>query len=141
MDRVKDVCRSQNKEGTTECRPKRRLTVMPDFGMAPWLWESDDGCSLGTCVADAVAGATGIGLSPSLEEKAGTWAACFERHFREFTPDDWQDFHVQGMKIAQLLAGEVSDRYQVFYRKAWEDPDHGSREAIEVQPQDATDAA
>ena len=115
------------------------LTVMVDYGNAPFLWMSEGpgDRSIGTLVCDATHWDQSLPLSQGLWQKFADWAIEFdatEFYSEKFDANgwDWIDFHARGMQLAQWLKQEAGDGYRVVYDKPFEDPNHRSNERIEI---------
>lgn len=115
------------------------LTVMVDYGNAPFLWRVDDPgrAGVGTNICDAVCWRESFPMSEGLWRKFADWAIEFDR--TTFYSDDfdangwnWTDFHVRGLELAHWLKEEVGDTYRVVYEKPCEDPEYEVDERREV---------
>ena len=115
------------------------LTVMADYGGAPFLWtmngdgfEENISCGLGRDEEDP--------MSYKLWLKFAKWARSFEETafmlsdsgFVETNAWDWPAFHAQGLLLAQELKQEVGATYRVFYVKPSEDPNYRSNQRTEI---------
>lgn len=106
------------------------LTVMPDYGMGPFLWidrSGDHSNGVGPNCCDSVARCKAHPLSAELHEAFAAWVTEFE-HFpmidvHVIDPSvDWDAFHARGLELARRLKAEVGDEYRVVYEKPYEDP-------------------
>ena len=115
------------------------LTVMADYGGAPFLWTRDEdnieeniSCGLGWDEEDP--------MSYTLWLKFAKWARSFgetafmlsDSGFVETGEWDWPAFHAQGLQLAQELKQEVGANYRVIYEKPYEDPNHHINERTEI---------
>lgn len=119
----------------------RRITIMPDYGNAPWAWSRlfPSSCSVasegfGPNIGDFF-GLPGIGLSVELQAAFSDWAVRFENgaHSSDF---DWPSFHAEGLALAQQLKAEVGDRFEIVYSKPVEDPGYVSDNPESAYSQD-----
>jgi hypothetical protein len=115
------------------------LTVMPDYGMAPFLWLVDrpDQGGVGGMLCDGTAWDESFPMSEGLWRKFADWAIAFDRtafYSDDFDADgwDWLAFHARGLQLARWLKEEVGDAYRVVYDKPCEDPNHCLDERREV---------
>ena len=115
------------------------LTVMADYGGAPFLWTRDEdnleeniSCGLGWDEEDP--------MSYTLWLKFAKWARSFEETafmlsdsgYVDTEAWDWPAFHAQGLLLAQELKQEVGATYRVFYEKPCEDPNYRSNQRTEM---------
>lgn len=115
------------------------LTVMVDYGNAPFLWlikSSDDG-GIGGNLCDGTSWDECSPMSERLWRKFADWAIEFDRtHFYsdDFNADgwDWIAFHARGLQLARELKQEVGDAYRVVYYKPCEDPNHRIDQRSEI---------
>jgi hypothetical protein len=115
------------------------LTVMPDYGMAPFLWLVDclDQGGVGGMLCDGISWDESFPMSEGLWRKFADWAIAFDRtafYSDDFDADgwDWLAFHARGLQLARWLNEEVGDEYRVVYDKPCEDPNHRLDERREV---------
>lgn len=112
------------------------LTVMADYGNAPFLWlaDSPDVRGVGPNVCDGSRRDESYLMSEGLWRKFADWAIPFDRtHFYygsevehcETNGWDWIAFHERGIQLSRWLKEEVGDAYRVAYQKPYEDPNHG----------------
>lgn len=102
------------------------LTVMADFGNAPFLWLN------GGNICDATYWDESFPMSEGLWRKFAAWAIEFEQtgHYlldsnADFWNDwDWVAFNARGLQLSCWLKEEVGDEYRVVYDKPCEDPNH-----------------
>lgn len=115
------------------------LTVMPDFGNAPFLWRAnspDDG--IGPMICESGAWEDHYPMSEALWRKFAIWARTFERisfysgSNEEAECWDWPAFHERGLQLARWLKEEVGDAYRVVYQKPGEDPNDRIDERREI---------
>ena len=115
------------------------LTVMPDYGMAPFLWLIDrpDQVGVGGMLCDGTSWDESYPMTEGLWRKLADWAIAFDRtqfYFEDYNADgwDWLAFHARGLQLARWLKEEVGDAYRVVYDKPCEDPNHRLDERREV---------
>jgi hypothetical protein len=115
------------------------LTVLVDFGNAPFLWlvDSPDKGGVGGNLCDGTSWDESYPMSEGLWRKFADWAIEFDRtafYSDRFDADDWDwiAFHARGLKLARWLKEEVGDAYRVVYYKPGEDPNHCINERTEV---------
>lgn len=116
------------------------LTVMPDYGNAPFLWINRDPsvmCGVGGNLCDGTHWHESCLMSEELWRQFSYWAIAFDRtRFEGDCVDpngwDWPAFHERGLYLARLLKEEVGDAYQVIYVKPWEDPYREQDERTEI---------
>lgn len=115
------------------------LTVMPDYGFAPFLSlvDSPGGGGIGSFICDGAFGDESYPMSKGLWRKFADWAIEFERtdfDFDDFNTDawDWPAFHARGLQLSRCLKEEVGDAYRVVYLKPGEDPNHHIDEYTEI---------
>lgn len=103
------------------------LTIMPDYGMGPFLWFNEGGAQ-GGVGPNCCDGTGACGYHPMSEQlwlDLSAWSAEFTRVLgdceldcsRAGTDFDWQHFHARGMALALRLKDEVGDAYRVVYLK------------------------
>lgn len=106
------------------------LTVMVDYGNAPFLWlvDTPDQIGVGGNIFDGTGWDDGCLMSDGLWRKFADWAIEFDR--TSFYSDDfdssgwdWAAFHARGLLLTRFLKEEVGDAYHVTYQKPGEDPD------------------
>lgn len=115
------------------------LTVMVDYGMAPFLWlvDAPDQGGIGGNICDGTGFDDGCPMSEGLWRKFADWAIAFDRT-RFYSDDfdntdwDWLEFHARGVQLARWLKEEVGETYRVVYDKPCEDPNHRINERTEV---------
>ena len=114
------------------------LTVMPDYGNAPFLWRvdrSNEG-GVGGCLCDGTYWDKSFPISEGLWRMFADWAIAFDKTESTRTSYascwDWTRFHTRGLQLARLLKEEVGDSYRVVYEKPFEDPDHNTDERTEI---------
>lgn len=115
------------------------LTVMVDYGNAPFLWLVDrpEGGGVGGNVCDGTSWDESFPMSEGLWQKFANWAIEFDQtafYSESFNADgwDWIAFHTRGMQLSRWLKEEVGDVYRVVYDKPCEDPNHQIEERIEI---------
>ena len=117
------------------------LTVMVDYGFAPFLWlvERPDQGGVGDLICESYAWEDYYPMSEVLWRKFAIWARTFERiSFYDGSGEDaecwdWPTFHARGLQLARELKAEVGDAYRVVYEKPAEDPNDrldGRREIL-----------
>jgi len=115
------------------------LTVMVDYGMAPFLWlvnEPDQG-GIGGNVCDGSGFDDLYPMSECLWRKFADWAIAFDRtqfYSDDFDSNDWDwlEFHARGVHLTHWLKEEVGEKYRVIYYKPCEDPNHRIDEKREI---------
>ena len=105
------------------------LTVMVDYGNAPFLWlvERPDQGGVGGMLCESGGWEDYYPMSEALWRKFAIWAISFARmplHMIHSDNDhwDWPAFHARGLQLARELKAEVGDAYRVVYEKPAEDP-------------------
>ena len=117
------------------------LTVMVDYGFAPFLWlvERPDQGGVGDLICESYAWEDYYPMSEVLWRKFAIWARTFERisfyggSGEDAESWDWPAFHARGLQLARELKAEVGDAYRVVYEKPAEDPNDrldGRREIL-----------
>lgn len=98
------------------------LTVMPDYGMAPFLWLVDrpDEGDVGVNICGGDTWDESYPMSEGLWRKFADWAIAFDRtqfYFDDYDADgwDWLAYHALGLQLARWLKEEVGDAYRVVY--------------------------
>ncbi|MDO4681651.1 MAG: hypothetical protein Q4B17_02540 [Lautropia sp.] len=116
-----------------------RLTVMVDYGGAPFLWLVDDEeqAGVGLSIANGHYQDESSPLSDGLWQRFADWAIEFDRtqfYASDFNADewDWPAFHARGRDLTRCLKEEVGDAYHVIYEKSAEDPDMLIDERVEI---------
>lgn len=115
------------------------LTVMVDYGNAPFLWlvdNQDDG-GIGGNLCDGTCWDESFPMSEGLWQKFADWAIEFDRtaFYSDGFDDsgwDWIAFHARGLQLSRWLKEEVGDAYRVVYDKPCEDPNHRIDERTEI---------
>ncbi|QNN55554.1 putative molybdenum carrier protein [Diaphorobacter ruginosibacter] len=115
------------------------LTVMAEYGNAPFLWlvDSPDQGGVGPNKCDGTYWDESFLMSEGLWRKFADWAIEFDRtafYSDDFNADDWDwpVFHTRGLQLSQWLKEEVGAAYRVVYDKPFEDPNHRIEERTEV---------
>jgi hypothetical protein len=115
------------------------LTVMVDYGNAPFLWlvDSPDDGGVGGNLCDGTYWDQSFPMSEGLWQKFADWAIEFDRtafYSDNFDADgwDWIAFHARGLQLSRWLKEEVGDAYHVVYDKPCEDPNHRIDERTEI---------
>jgi hypothetical protein len=96
------------------------LTVMVDYGNAPFLWLVDDPerKGVGFNICDGVCWDESSPMSEGLWRKFADWAIEFDRtsfYSDDFDEEwDWPAFHARGLQLTRWLKEEVGDAYRVF---------------------------
>lgn len=115
------------------------LTVMVDYGNAPFLWlvNRPDEVGVGGNLCDASYWDASFPLSEGLWRQFADWAIEFDR--TAFYSDnfdgsgwDWLAYHARGLELTRRLKAEVGDAYRVIYDKPFEDPNHRIDERREI---------
>lgn len=111
--------------------PRTILTIMPDYGMSPFLWFNEGGAEggVGPNCCDDTYKCDSHPISDELWRDLSAWSAEFARETEDCglknggaaTNFDWQHFHAIGMALARRLKDEVGDAYRVVYLKPAED--------------------
>jgi len=116
------------------------LTVMVDYGMAPFLWlvDAPDQGGIGGNICDGTGFDEWCPMSEGLWRKFADWAIAFDRtrfYSDDFDTNDWDwiEFHARGVQLAHWLKEEVGEKYRVVYYKPCEDPNHRIDEKREIQ--------
>lgn len=116
-----------------------RLTVMVDYGNAPFLWlvDSPDEKGVGGTICDCVYWDESLLITEALWRSFCDWAIKFDK--TNFDADDfdhkqwnWDTYHERGIKLSLRLKREVGDAYRVIYEKPIEDPGHEIDERREI---------
>lgn len=115
------------------------LTVMVDYGGAPFLWlaANPDESGVGTLVCDATHCNEALPISEALWRDFAAWAQPFTQT-RFYAEDfdgrhwDWLAFHARGIELARQLKNAVGDAYRVVYTKPKEDPNRCLDERQEI---------
>lgn len=115
------------------------LTVMVDYGNAPFLWLVDrpDQGGVGGNLCDGTSWDKSFPMSEGLWRKFADWATEFDRtSFYSDNSDadgwDWIAFHARGRQLSLWLKEEVGEAYRVVYEKPVEDPNHRIDERTEI---------
>ena len=115
------------------------LTVMVDYGNAPFLWlvDSPEEGGIGGNLCDGTSWDESFPMSEGLWRKFADWAIEFDRtafYSDKFNADgwDWLAFHARGLQLSRWLKEEVGDAYRVVYDKPCEDPNHHIDERTEI---------
>ncbi len=115
------------------------LTVMVDYGNAPFLWQVNrpDAGGVGGNLCDASYWDASYPLSEGLWRQFAVWAIEFDRtpfYDRDFDDSgwDWLAYHARGLELTRRLKAEVGDAYRVIYDKPFEDPNHRIDERREI---------
>lgn len=115
------------------------LTVMVDYGNAPFLWLVDgpDEGGVGGNLCDGTYWEASFPMTEGLWQKFADWAVEFDRtsfYFDSFNANgwDWIAFHAHGLQLSRWLKEEVGDAYRVIYEKPCEDPNHRIDERTEI---------
>ena len=115
------------------------LTVMVDYGNAPFLWLIDcvDKGGVGANVCDGVCWDDSCPMSEGLWREFADWALEFDgTSFYSDSSDadgwDWIAFHARGLHLSRRLKEEVGNAFRVVYDKPCEDPNHRVGERTEI---------
>lgn len=115
------------------------LTVMVDYGNAPFLWlaDSPEVGGVGPNLCDGTFWDESFPMSEGLWRKFADWAIEFDK--TRFYSDgcsegwDWSSYHSRGFELARWLKAEVGERYRVVYKKPHEDVASRNELGVEVQ--------
>lgn len=113
------------------------LTVMPDYGMGPFLWSRDAiwPGGVGPNCCDATGRCGDHPMSKGLWEDCRAWVIEFARATSSdpFQVDlPWADFHARGLALARRLKEEVGEEFRVCYLKPREDPGYAQDGSFEI---------
>ncbi len=116
------------------------LTVMVDYGGAPFLWlkeSPDEPGYMNYCMCDGDAHYEDDPMSEELWKQFSPWAREFDQtmydsHALDSDRWDWAAFHERGLHLTRQLKAEVGDTYRVVYSKPVEDPAFKKDEYMEV---------
>ena len=115
------------------------LTVMVDYGNAPFLWlvERPEQGGVGGMLCESGGWETDYPMSETLWRKFAIWAISFARmplYMPHGNNDywDWPAVHEHGLQLARWLKEEVGDAYRVVYEKPGEDPNNRLDERREI---------
>jgi len=115
------------------------LTVMVDYGFAPFLWlvDSPDRGGIGGWFSDGTSWDDSCPMSEGLWQKFADWAIEFDRtrfYSDSFDDSDWDwlAFHARGLHLSHWLKEDVGEAYRVVYKKPGEDPNHRIDERREL---------
>ena len=115
------------------------LTVMVDYGNAPFLWLVDrqEGGGIGGMLCLGSDWDESCPLSEGLWRKFADWAIAFDQtsFYNDNFNDrdwDWLAFHARGLQLSRWLKEEVGNAYRVVYDKPCEDPNHRLDERTEI---------
>ncbi|HYN79003.1 MAG TPA: putative molybdenum carrier protein [Lamprocystis sp. (in: g-proteobacteria)] len=115
------------------------LTVMVDYGMAPFLWIVDrsDQAGVGVNICNGDSWDESSPMSEGLWREFASWAIAFDRtafYSNDFDDNgwDWIAFHARGLQLARGLKQEVGDAFRVIYDKPYEDPNDCIDERTEI---------
>lgn len=115
------------------------LTVMVDYGNAPFLWlvDSPGPAGIGSNLCDGVSWDDSFPMPEGLWRKFADWAIEFDQtafYSSDFDADgwDWIAFHTRGLQLARSLKEEVGDSFRIIYEKPCEDPECRVDERREV---------
>lgn len=115
------------------------LTVMADYGNAPFLWlvNKPDQGGVGPNLCDGTSWDESLPMSEGLWRKFADWAIEFDRtsfYSDDFDASSWdlQAFHERGLQLARWLKEEVEETYRVTYMKPAEDPNDHQDERREI---------
>ena len=131
-------------EKTESCKstPVKTLisyTIMPDYPYV-YAWQNDsDDHSLGRDVADAGEPGSWYGkikISKSLVQRFDQWYPEFrnlaDKDVENLGPQEWNDFHREGISLAHAVKTEMGSMARVFYEKPSEDPTSHIDERVEI---------
>jgi hypothetical protein len=107
------------------------LTVMAEYGNAPFLWivDNPDEGGVGGNLCDGTHWDESLPMSEGLWHKFADWAIEFDRtafYSDSFDADGWNwvAFNARGLQLSRWLKEEVGNAYRVVYDKPVEDPNH-----------------
>lgn len=116
------------------------LTVMPDYGMGPFLWINRGGedAGVGGNCCDATGPCGSHPLSAALHADFSKWVTEFG-NAPFLSPEssasvhlNWAAFHKRGLGLARRLKFEMGEHYRVVYAKPMEDPNRTRNQRREV---------
>jgi hypothetical protein len=115
------------------------LTVMVDYGNAPFLWLVDrlEGGGIGGMLCSGSGWDESCPMSEGLWRKFADWAIAFDQtsFYNDNFNDrdwDWLAFHARGLQLSRWLKEEVGHDYRVVYVKPCEDPNDRLDERTEI---------
>ncbi len=115
------------------------LTMMVDYGNAPFLWlvDNPERRGVGGNICDGTYWDESCPMSEGLWHKFAVWAITFDRtafYSDNYDADDWDwvAFNARGLQLARWLKEEVGTAYRVVYKKPCEDPNHRIDERTEI---------
>lgn len=115
------------------------LTVMADYGNAPFLWliDSPERGGIGSNLCDGSFWDESFPMSEGLWRKFADWAVEFDHtafYSDAFNVDDWDwpAFHARGLQLSVWLKEEVGNSYRVIYEKSADDPNHHFEKRMEI---------
>lgn len=117
------------------------LTIMPDFGIGPFLWinrSGDDTQGIGSNCCSFQSACENHPMSEALLGDFSAWVREFERADRmpgeawDKLALDWTRFHARGMELAMRLKTEVGTGCRVIYQKPVEDPGYRRDQRREI---------
>jgi hypothetical protein len=115
------------------------LTVLPEYGNAPFLWmvSAPEQRGVGPNLCDGSWWDESHPMSEGLWRKFADWAIEFDRtafYNEDYDASDWDwdAFHKRGMQLSRWLKEEAGDAYRVIYLKPAEDPNRKLDERREI---------
>lgn len=117
------------------------LTIMVDYGNAPFLWLDDSpdqiDIGVGELLCSGIHWDETVPMTKGLWQKFAYWAIAFNRtaFYSDSFDDsswDWIAFHAHGLQLSRWLKEEVGDTYCVVYEKPAEDPNHRINGRVEI---------
>ncbi len=105
------------------------LTVLPEYGNAPFLWivTTPEQRGVGPNISDGNWWDENQPMSEGLWQKFADWVNEFDRselYYSNYPASDWdwEAFHERGLQLTRWLKEDVGDAYRVIYLKPGEDP-------------------
>lgn len=122
------------------------LTVLAEYGNAPFLWRVDrpEQGGVGPNWVDGSFWDESFPMSEALWRKFADWAIEFDRtrfYSEDFDSNDWDwiAFHARGLQLSRWLKAEVGDAYRIVYVKNHDDPNHRVDTRTEILKDGALD--
>ncbi len=116
------------------------LTVLPEYGNAPFLWivRAPEQGGVGPNLCDGTWWDESHPMTEGLWQKFSDWSIEFDRtafYDQDYDASewDWEAFHERGLQLTRWLKEEVGHAYRVIYMKPGEDPNSeldGRREIL-----------
>lgn len=99
------------------------ITIMPDYGNSPYAWlkdASDTSEYVGENVGAYMEIPAAFPITEELHDRFVSWCGEFERGAGD-DGFDWDGFHRTGRSLAEELASQVGEDFQVLYVAPVED--------------------